>query len=87
MTAPAARPARMSSRKSPTTSVSSGGDAHGRGRVQHAVRRGLGRDVAVVAGHDDVEVGQRERGEAAQGALDGAAPVAREHADGEAGLA
>ena len=61
--------------------------AHRRRRVQHAVRRRLGRDVAVVAGHHDVEVVHGERGEAAQRALDRAEPVAREDADGEAGPA
>ena len=62
-------------------------DAHGGGRVPHAVRRGLGRDLAVVPGHDDVEVVQCERAEAAQGALDRAQPVAREDADGQPGRA
>ena len=59
--------------------------AHHGGGVQHAVRRRLGRHV-VVAGHDDVEVGGGEGREAAQGALDGGQPVAREDADGEAVL-
>ena len=54
-----------------------------RGSVQDAVGGGLGRDV-VVAGHDDVEVVRRERGEAAQGAIDRGAAVARQHADREA---
>ena len=58
--------------------------AHRRGGVQHAVRRRFGRDVAVVAGNDDVEIVHRERGEAAQRPLDRAQPVACQHADGEA---
>ena len=57
--------------------------AHRRGRVQHAVRRGLGGDVPVVARHHHVEVADAERAEPAQGALDRAEPVAREDADGQ----
>ena len=59
--------------------------AHQGGGVQHAVRRRLGRHV-VVAGHDDVEIGGGEGREAAQSALDGGQPVAREDADGKAVL-
>ena len=57
-----------------------GTDAHRRRGVQHAVRRGFGRQLAVVSGDDHIEVGGAKRTEAAQGALDGAAPVTRMHA-------
>ena len=60
-----------------------GGHAHRRRRVQHAVRRGLGRQIAVVSSDDHIEVGGVQRAEPAQGALHGAAPVARVHADSE----
>ncbi len=60
--------------------------AHHLGGVHDAVRRRLGGE-AVVAGHDDVEVGGGERGEAQQGAVDGRPPVTREHADRDAGRA
>ena len=86
MTAPAARPARMSSRKSPTTSVSSGATPIAAAACSTPSGAGLG-DVAVVAGHHDVEVVHGERGEMAQRALDRAEPVAREHADCEPGPA
>jgi len=49
--------------------------------VQHAVRRRLGRESVVVAGHDDVEVRRREVAEASQGTLDRGPPVACQHAD------
>ena len=60
--------------------------AHHPGGVDDAVRGRLGRE-AVVASHDDVEVGGRQRGEAEQGAVDCRPPVARQHADGDAGRA
>ncbi len=60
-----------------------GGHAHGRRRVEHAVRSRLRRDLAVVARDDDVEVLQGERVEPAQRALHRAQPVAGEYADCE----
>ena len=64
-----------------------GRHAHRRRRVQHAVGRGLGCDVPVVAGDDHVEVVGGQRGEPCQRPLHGAQSVAREHADGEPPLA